>query len=65
MRVPDKIRRFEIGDEITPLHVGRMNEIIAAINSLLALRAGSGAELNRGDAGSVIEATVEDSTPAA
>lgn len=57
MRVPDQIRRFAVGDEETPLHVHRINEIIAAINSLLALRAGAGAILNRGDGQSVIEAT--------
>ena len=55
MRVPDKIKRFHPGDEDTPLHVDRINEIIAAINALLAMREESGARVHKSDGAIVIE----------
>ena len=55
MRVPDKIKRFHPGDEDTPLHAARINEIIAAINALLAMREESGARVHKSDGSIVIE----------
>lgn len=54
MRVPEKIKPFQKGDEITPLHVERINEIIRSINALLSLRGEGSIRVHHSDGGLII-----------
>lgn len=52
--IPRRIELFKAGDEITPLHSERINEIIRAINALLDLRGEGSLRVHHGDDGLVI-----------
>lgn len=62
MRVPERIELFKAGDEVTPLHVHRINELIRAINALLSMRGEGSVRVHHSDGGIVI--TNDDPTEA-